>query len=74
MVPTEIGRVMEEARTAGALGSRLSGAGGGGCLVTFVEPDHREDVRKVLSDAGFLPLRWSISRDGLTITNSGSGT
>jgi D-glycero-alpha-D-manno-heptose-7-phosphate kinase len=67
VVPTEIGRVMEEARLAGALGSRLSGAGGGGCLVTFVEPDQKADVQKVLSDGGFLPLRWSLSRTGMRI-------
>lgn len=41
------------ARRAGAIGGKLLGAGGGGFLLLYVEPERQDDVRRVLSE---LPL------------------
>lgn len=41
---------------AGALGGKLLGAGGGGFLVFFAEPDARESVRAALSDLLHIPF------------------
>ncbi|MCZ6688053.1 MAG: hypothetical protein O7H41_00415 [Planctomycetota bacterium] len=68
VVPAEIDRVMKEARRAGALGSKLSGAGGGGTLVTVVPPDKKPAVMGVLESAGFTLLPWSVSPTGLRVT------
>ena len=68
LVPPEIGRVMVEAKQAGALGSRLTGAGGGGCLITIVEAAQRDAVKGALASGGFLPLKWSVATTGLQIT------
>lgn len=41
---------------AGALGGKLLGAGGGGFLVFFAEPDTRDSVREALSDLLYIPF------------------
>jgi D-glycero-alpha-D-manno-heptose-7-phosphate kinase len=43
---------------AGALGGKLLGAGGGGFLVFYVEPDARESVRTALSDLLYIPFEF----------------
>ncbi|MDN0069791.1 GHMP family kinase ATP-binding protein [Collinsella ihumii] len=43
---------------AGALGGKLLGAGGGGFLVFFAEPDARESVRAALSDLLYIPFEF----------------
>ncbi len=43
---------------AGALGGKLLGAGGGGFLVFYAQPDRREAVKKALSDLMYIPFRF----------------
>lgn len=43
---------------AGALGGKLLGAGGGGFLLFYVEPDVQESVRNALSDLLYIPFRF----------------
>lgn len=43
---------------AGALGGKLLGAGGGGFLVFFAEPDARESVRDALLDLLYIPFEF----------------
>lgn len=43
---------------AGALGGKLLGAGGGGFLVFFAEPDARDSVRAALSDLLYIPFQF----------------
>jgi len=52
----EIDRWYEAARGAGALGGKLLGAGGGGFLLFFVEPDNRHAVCEALSDLRVIPF------------------
>lgn len=47
----------ERARRAGAVGGKLLGAGGGGFLLFFIEPEHQDDVRKALSELRQVPIR-----------------
>jgi D-glycero-alpha-D-manno-heptose-7-phosphate kinase len=46
----------ETARNAGALGGKLLGAGGGGFLLCFVEPEHRPAVAAALHDLRLVPF------------------
>lgn len=46
----EIDNMYEIAKSAGALGGKILGAGGGGFLLLFVENDKREKVRVALKD------------------------
>ncbi|MBI3921265.1 MAG: hypothetical protein HY318_07600 [Armatimonadetes bacterium] len=45
-----IDNLYHRARKAGAVGGKLLGAGGGGFLLLFVEPDRREAVKEALPD------------------------
>lgn len=43
---------------AGALGGKLLGAGGGGFLVFYVQPEKHEAVRKAMSDLMYIPFKF----------------
>lgn len=43
---------------AGALGGKLLGAGGGGFLVFYVEPEHQKEVREAMSDLMYIPFEF----------------
>jgi D-glycero-alpha-D-manno-heptose-7-phosphate kinase len=55
------------ARRAGATGGKLSGAGGGGCLLLFVRPEHHDDVRAVMSRFGVRELPFQLEPEGARI-------
>lgn len=43
---------------AGALGGKLLGAGGGGFLVFYVQPEKHETVKKAMSDLMYIPFKF----------------
>jgi len=51
-----INEYYEKARNAGALGGKLLGAGGGGFLLFYVEPQNQDKVRNALPDLQELPF------------------
>lgn len=48
-------RLVSEARKAGALGAKLTGAGGGGCMIALTEPDKLDIVAEAIQRAGGIP-------------------
>lgn len=48
----EIDAMIAAAQAAGARASKLCGAGGGGCMITYAEPEHTEAVKRALTGAG----------------------
>lgn len=54
--------VYAAARAAGALGGKLLGAGGGGFLLLFVEPERQTDVRNAL--AGLIEVEFGLDYEG----------
>src|SRR5467141_2742907 len=66
-----IDRIISSARRQGALGGKVCGAGGGGCLTLVIEPDARARVEGAVTAAGgtLLPLR--IDRDGVQVRSEG---
>ncbi|MHB9023747.1 MAG: GHMP family kinase ATP-binding protein [Armatimonadota bacterium] len=52
MTTPEIDRMVEVSLAAGAWGTKLCGAGGGGCMLTLAPPEKREDVIAALAAAG----------------------
>ena len=53
-----IDALYEKGIDAGALGGKLLGAGGGGFLVFYVQPERREDVMEVMKDLLYVPFRF----------------
>lgn len=53
--------IYEKAMSAGALGGKLLGAGGGGFLVFYVEPEKRKSVMQALDKLLYIPFRFEDS-------------
>ncbi|MCZ6635044.1 MAG: GHMP kinase [bacterium] len=58
----ELDEMYDKARYAGALGGKISGAGGGGFLLVYCPPDRHEAVQQALSDYREMP--FSMEQDG----------
>jgi D-glycero-alpha-D-manno-heptose-7-phosphate kinase len=57
----DIDVIYDRAREAGALGGKITGAGGGGFLLLFVPPAFQQEVREALSDLILVPFQFESS-------------
>ncbi|WP_428939599.1 kinase [Fontivita pretiosa] len=57
----EVDTLYHRARAAGAIGGKLTGAGGGGFLLLFVEPRRQDDVRAELTELIHVPFKFEFS-------------
>ena len=53
-----IDELYEKGMTAGALGGKLLGAGGGGFLVFYVQPEKQEAVKEAMKDLMYIPFKF----------------
>lgn len=53
-----IDELYEKGIAAGALGGKLLGAGGGGFIVFYVQPDYQESVRWAMRDLLYIPFKF----------------
>lgn len=53
-----IDELYDKGLKAGALGGKLLGAGGGGFLVFYIEPDKQEKVKKAMEDLLYIPFEF----------------
>ena len=58
------------ARRAGALGVKVCGAGGGGCMVAFAGEGRRETVARAMAGCGVEILEARIARQGVRASNA----
>ena len=63
-----IDNLIERARRTGALGSKVCGAGGGGCIASLAAPDDILAVTSALADGGATILPCKVDTDGLQLT------
>jgi len=68
----KINEMVYSARSAGALGSKLTGAGGGGCTVSLC-PEREAEVMTAISVAGGTAFISSISDKGVCIEKEEGG-
>ncbi len=59
------------ATNAGALATKVCGAGGGGCMLTMAPPERRPAVEQAIERAGGKVLDFSISLAGVQVTSVG---
>jgi len=57
----DIDSLYARARAAGALGGKITGAGGGGFLLLFARPDRHDDIREELGDLINVPIKLDFS-------------
>jgi len=62
-----IDSMMAAARDAGALASKICGAGGGGCMITAAHPKDIPSVRAALTAAGAQILPAAITEEGIRV-------
>ena len=53
-----IDKLYEKGMDAGALGGKLLGAGGGGFLVFYVQPEKQESVKEAMKDLLYIPFEF----------------
>jgi D-glycero-alpha-D-manno-heptose-7-phosphate kinase len=63
----EIDRIMAAAKNAGALATKICGAGGGGCMIAFAQPDAVPAVKSALTAAGAQVLAYHVETEGLRV-------
>ena len=56
-----IDKIYEVARSAGAIGGKILGAGGGGFMILFAKPEHQSKIKKQLNDLLFVPFDFEHS-------------
>lgn len=66
----EVEAMMATAEAAGARASKLCGAGGGGCMITYAQPRDVPTVEKVLAEAGATLIPFHIVPEGIYIQTS----
>jgi D-glycero-alpha-D-manno-heptose-7-phosphate kinase len=60
--------LVERAMASGAVGAKVCGAGGGGCIAFLCEDGSRGAVERALSaEEGAEVLSWNFARDGLVV-------
>lgn len=68
-VATEALRAADAAaRRAGALGAKVCGAGGGGCMVAFAREGRRDAVAQAIAGTGATLLTVSVARRGVAVS------
>ena len=65
----EIDAMYDAARRAGAVGGKITGAGGGGFLLLFAEPDRQPAVRQALSHLLHVPFDLDHSGSQIIFSN-----
>jgi len=56
-----VDEIYEQALSAGAIGGKLAGAGGGGFLLLFVPPARQPEVREKLNQLIYVPFQFEFS-------------
>lgn len=62
-----IERLVTAARKNGGRAAKVCGAGGGGCVLFFVEPECHEQVQAVLQELGATMLPFRVASRGLSV-------
>ncbi len=61
----QLDRLVKVAKSAGALGAKLTGAGGGGCMIALSRPEDSTKIAEAIADAGAKPYLVGIDWSGV---------
>jgi len=65
----KVDEIYSEARSAGAVGGKLTGAGGGGFMLLFVPPEKQREVRRKLNNLIYVPFKFEFSGSQIVFLN-----
>jgi mevalonate kinase len=65
--PSRLDKLIEAALKAGALGAKLSGSGGGGCMIALCEKEDETKVAESIKKAGGEAYVTKVADKGLRI-------
>jgi D-glycero-alpha-D-manno-heptose-7-phosphate kinase len=68
----EVNDYYRRAMAVGAIGGKITGAGGGGFLLLFVPPKHQARVREELSNLIYVPFRFEFKGSRIIYSNHGA--
>ncbi|WP_292485567.1 mevalonate kinase [Methanohalobium sp.] len=63
----ELSQLIYSARSKGAYGAKLTGAGGGGCMVALTDTSKTVDVSDSIKSAGGVPITTNITDKGVVV-------
>lgn len=63
----ELSRLISAARDAGAWGAKLSGAGGGDCMIALADSEYKKNVEEAIEKVGGKVLRVTSNAEGARI-------
>ena len=66
----ELATLISAARNAGAYGAKLSGAGGGDCMIAVAPKEKRKDIERAIIQAGGEVLNVKVNAEGVKIEES----
>ncbi len=65
----QMNRFIEKAEAIGAIGTKVCGAGGGGCIAFFCKEGRKKEIEAALAEEKDVEvLDWKLSEKGLTVT------
>ncbi|MFX1451712.1 MAG: mevalonate kinase [Promethearchaeota archaeon] len=62
-----ISQLINIARDNGAYGSKITGAGGGGCIIALAPPNKQKNIINSLKEIGGVPILTEFSQDGVKV-------
>ncbi len=68
---SEVDQIYEQAISAGAIGGKLTGAGGGGFMLLFVPPARQDKVREALNKLIHVPFKFEFSGSQIIFYDAG---
>ena len=66
---SQVDEIYDRARSAGAIGGKLTGAGGGGFMLLFVPPAKQKKVKETFSNLIHVPFRFESSGSQIIFFN-----
>jgi len=66
----EVDSIHARAMAAGAIGGKITGAGGGGFLLLFVPPDKQQKVKEALNELLHVPFKFEFSGSQIIFADS----
>lgn len=63
--PSNLNELIDASKKAGAIGAKVTGSGGGGCMLALCHPKRVDNIIKAINDSGGVPIKVVNSDAGL---------